>query len=95
MFGSVRAFTLSNERAAFTADKLMKDIKILSSDDMMGRAPATEGDTKAIEYITKQYQDAGLKPINGAYTQDVNLIEYKKDAEKSITLVNIAFQSFL
>lgn len=65
------------------AASLMKDIKALSDDAMMGRAPATEGDRKAVAYITEQFKNAGLKPINGSYTQDVTLIEYKKVIDKS------------
>ncbi|WNO54577.1 M28 family metallopeptidase [Stakelama saccharophila] len=50
--------------------------KTLSSDEYGGRAPGTEGAEKTIAYITKRFQEAGLKPGNhGKWTQDVPLVE--------------------
>ena len=58
-------------------------IATLSSDEFAGRAPATDGGQKAIDYIINQYKEIGLKPINGSFKQEVNLIGSKKNIENS------------
>lgn len=50
--------------------------KELSSDAFEGRAPGTAGEEKTLDYIIKEFADAGLKPgNNGKWTQDVPLVE--------------------
>lgn len=41
---------------------MSQDIKVLSSDDFQGRGPATEGEVKAISFISAQFKKLGLKP---------------------------------
>ena len=41
---------------------LREQISILSSDDFEGRAPGTQGERKTIDYISQQWQKAGLRP---------------------------------
>lgn len=51
-------------------------IRILSSDAFEGRAPATAGGRKTVEYIENAFRDAGLKPANnGSFRQAVPLVE--------------------
>ncbi|MDG5799062.1 M28 family metallopeptidase [Marinilabiliaceae bacterium ANBcel2] len=55
---------------------VIEDINILSSDEFEGRAPATQGAEKTIEYITSRFSDIGLKPANSdSYLQEIPLIE--------------------
>ena len=65
---------------AVDATRVLRDIKVLSSDDYEGRGPATAGETKTVAYLIAQMIAAGLKPAgdlmkNGAraWTQDVPL----------------------
>lgn len=55
--------------------KLSAHIRTLSSDAFEGRAPATEGERKTIDYIAAQYRLLGLAPAgdHGTYYQDVPL----------------------
>jgi Zn-dependent M28 family amino/carboxypeptidase len=55
--------------------KLSAHIKTLSSDAFEGRAPATPGERKTIDYIAAQYKALGLAPAgdHGTYFQDVPL----------------------
>jgi Zn-dependent M28 family amino/carboxypeptidase len=48
----------------------------LASDEFQGRAPGSQGETLAVEYLIEQFKAAGLEPgnPNGAYTQDVPLV---------------------
>ncbi|VAW49545.1 Peptidase M28 [hydrothermal vent metagenome] len=59
---------------SISAESLIQHIKILSSDEFGGRAPASEGEILTIEYIENEFRKAGLSPGNGKkYTQKVPL----------------------
>ncbi|VAW39939.1 Peptidase M28 [hydrothermal vent metagenome] len=59
---------------SISAESLIQHIKILSSDEFGGRAPASEGEVLTIEYIENEFRKAGLSPGNGnKYTQKVPL----------------------
>ncbi|WP_374472445.1 M28 family metallopeptidase [Phenylobacterium sp.] len=64
------------------AQRMAQDIKVLSSDEFEGRAPATEGERKTVAYIAEQLKAAGVQPggdlKNGqrAWTQDVPLARF-------------------
>ncbi|MEO8679205.1 MAG: M20/M25/M40 family metallo-hydrolase [Vicinamibacterales bacterium] len=56
---------------------LTAHLKTLSSDEFEGRAPATPGGQKAVEYLADQMKALGLEPAagNGSYFQDVPIVE--------------------
>lgn len=61
---------------SINAEDMAKHIKILASDEFGGRAPATEGETKTINYISEQFRAAGVKPALGdSYFQGVPMVE--------------------
>ena len=66
--------------AHFSAERLSKHVQILGSDAYEGRGPATRAETKTVDYITKEFKAAGLKPggdvVNGQrqWTQAVPLL---------------------
>lgn len=55
----------------FSAERMLNDIKYLSSDALQGRGLGTEGIEKAAQYIVHQFQKAGLQPgaDDGSYFQ--------------------------
>lgn len=55
----------------------LKDVtRTLASDAFAGRAPTTPGEDKAVAYIVKRFQAAGLKPgDHGSWFQDVPMVE--------------------
>ncbi|WP_267225078.1 M28 family metallopeptidase [Dyella silvae] len=61
--------------------RLSEDVKTLSSDAFEGRGPATEGETKTIDFVVAQFKAAGLQPggdlKNGKreWTQAVPLLQ--------------------
>jgi Zn-dependent M28 family amino/carboxypeptidase len=68
--------------------RLSEHIKVLSSDAFEGRGPATEGETKAINYIAGQMKALGLEPAGdkGTYFQDVPLARFQvKNVKMSLT----------
>ncbi|MFP4367175.1 MAG: M28 family metallopeptidase [Bacteroidales bacterium] len=57
-------------------NNLETDIKTLASDDFQGRAPASPGGEKSVDYITSRFTEIGLEPANGgSYLQAVSLVE--------------------
>ena len=65
---------------AFDPSRITADVRVLSGDDFEGRAPATAGETKTVDYLVKQLTAAGLaaggdpKPDGSrAWTQDLPL----------------------
>jgi len=68
--------------AAFNADTLANDIKVLASDSFMGRKPFTEGETKSIGYLQKRFAEVGLEPGNGnSFLQDVPMVNIATEAD--------------
>lgn len=47
------------------SQRLLQDVKYLASPELAGRAPGTDGNNKAAEYIEQQFKAAGLQPIAG------------------------------
>ena len=61
--------------AAFNADSLKQHVAVLASDSFMGRKPFTEGETKTIDYLQKQFTALGLEPGNGSsFFQEVPMV---------------------
>jgi Zn-dependent M28 family amino/carboxypeptidase len=60
---------------AINAADLLKNIKVLASDEFEGRAPGSKGEELSVKYISDQFKALGLKPgnPNGSYTQEVPL----------------------
>ncbi len=58
----------------FDENRYRQHIATLSSDEFGGRAPASEGETLTIDYLTKEFTALGLLPANdGNFTQEVPL----------------------
>ena len=55
----------------FSAERMMKDIKYLASDELAGRGLGTPGIEKAAQYIAGEFKKIGLKPggDDGGYFQ--------------------------
>ena len=83
-FGVLAAMTDALEQSAWKridAASILERIKILSSDEYEGRAPASKGETLATTYIENQFRQVGLKPGNpdGTYFQSVPMAGIKAD----------------
>jgi len=67
--------------AVFSADSLKLHVAELSHDSLQGRKPFTEGETKTITYLQKQFKAAGLEPGNGEnYLQEVPMVNIQTTA---------------
>ncbi len=60
---------------AITPQGLLKHIRVLASDDFEGRAPATPGEQKTVDYLIRACRAMKLSPGNpdGTYIQKVEL----------------------
>jgi Zn-dependent M28 family amino/carboxypeptidase len=58
------------------AKAILDRIRVMASDDFEGRLPGTVGEDRTVDYLTKEFQQLGLKPGNtdGTYIQKVPLV---------------------
>lgn len=61
---------ISEQKEPTAADRLSVHVNALSSNEMGGRLPGTEGNLKAADYIAGQFKSFGVEPINGSYKQE-------------------------
>ena len=66
---------------AINTDRILTDIKKLSSDEFEGRLPGSKGETLTIGYLTEQLKAIGLEPGNpdGTWIQKVGLVGIKPE----------------
>lgn len=70
---------------AFSADSMKQHISVLASDSFMGRKPFTEGETRTIDYLQKQFSIVGLEPGNGnSFLQEVPMVNIRATAAPSM-----------
>lgn len=89
-------FTENDGLSSFSVSGLEKHIRVLASDEFLGRKPFTEGERKTLQYLETQFKEIGLEPGNGdSYLQEVPMVEITPRADsvmrvsaggKSITL---------
>ncbi len=72
---------------SFSAEALMRHIRLLSSDEFEGRAPGSRGEQLTIQDLEEQFRGAGLEPGNpdGSYLQNVPLVGIRPDPNMKLT----------
>ena len=69
----------------FNKDSLMGHIKVLASDEFMGRRPFSPGEEKTVAYMQQTFTRLGLEPGNGnSYIQEVPLVDITVNADPII-----------
>jgi hypothetical protein len=67
-----------------TRDRLWDDTAILSADSMLGRAPGTVGEERAVRHIERRMAEAGLEPLGDhGYRLPIELLAMTKRVEAS------------
>lgn len=61
------------ESKLFDAGKLIEDVRLLSADDMEGRATDQRGIAKARDYIRKRFNEVNLNPIGSGFEQKLRM----------------------
>ncbi len=66
-------------------DDLLADIQVLASDEFEGRAPASPGEEKTVDYMRSEFEKLGLEPGNGgSYFQEVPLVSITADSNTTL-----------
>jgi Zn-dependent M28 family amino/carboxypeptidase len=79
--------------SSFDQNRYIEQIKTLSSDEFGGRAPASDGEKKTIDFMVSEFKKLGVKPGNGdSYTQTVPLVAITAEPVKHLTIGNIHFE---
>jgi Zn-dependent M28 family amino/carboxypeptidase len=61
-------------------------VRILASDDFLGRKPGTPGEDKTVGYLIENFRKLGLKPGNGtSYVQQVPLVQITASADATLS----------
>ncbi len=63
------------------AEALSRHVRLLASDEFEGRAPASAGEQRTVDYLVEQFKAAGLEPggEQGGWTQAVPLVRAQVD----------------
>ncbi|MGD8319571.1 MAG: M28 family peptidase [Gemmatimonadota bacterium] len=69
----------SAPEVSLSGDQIREHMRVLSSDEYMGRGSGQEGGDMAAEYIADRFEEYGLEPVNGSYFQPVPMIGYTTD----------------
>ena len=71
-----------------SGDRMLADIRTLSSDEFQGRGPASKGEELTIQYLQHQFRTIGLEPGNpdGTYLQSVRLVGITADPNMKLSL---------
>jgi len=70
--------------ARILRERIFDDTAILSADSMLGRAPATIGEERAIRHIEARFAEIGLEPVgDDSYRLPIELLGMTKDRETS------------
>ncbi len=78
---------IKRAEAMIKAESLARNIQILASDEFEGRAPASEGERKTIDFLEKEFKKLGLKPGNGqSYLQPIPLVVITADPSASLEI---------
>jgi Zn-dependent M28 family amino/carboxypeptidase len=69
------------------AQGLADRTRTLSSDEFEGRAPASAGERRTVDYLRGAFEELGLRPGNGdSWTQEVPLVSITADPDMTLEL---------
>jgi hypothetical protein len=79
--------SFSADSLSQSAQKLQKHVKFLSSEDLEGRFPGTDGNKEAAEFIADKLEKYGAKPLNDSYFYEFPVITgVRYGEENSLTI---------
>ena len=69
-------------------EALSRHVRILASDEFEGRAPASTGEQRTVDYLVDEFRKAGLQPggTDGSWVQEVPLVRAQLDGEATASL---------
>lgn len=79
------ATTDADESVLIDSTSIDRHLAALASDEFLGRKPFTEGETKALAYLTAELERLGMEPGNdGSYYQAVPMVEVSPTPEPTM-----------
>src|SRR4051794_38360490 len=86
-FGSLDAQS-PGPSAAISAERIKTDVRVLSSDEFLGRGPGEGGEEKAIKYIADALAASGVEAAgeNRSWFQDVPLVRLDRQPGAKLSL---------
>jgi Zn-dependent M28 family amino/carboxypeptidase len=63
----------------FDSAQLLRDLQVLSADDMQGRLVGSPGGQKARAYVMERFKYAGIKPFGDSYTTPFTFSSWNAD----------------
>src|SRR5262245_48117866 len=87
---SAGAACAAEPAATIDPERLSQIVKVLASDEFEGRAPATPGETKTVEWISNRFRELGLQPAGerGGWTQVVPLVRTQIGAPATMSVMS-------
>ncbi len=64
---------------SLSGDRIREDMRVLSSDEYLGRGSGQVGGDMASQYIADRFREMGLQPVDGSYFQTVPMVGYTTD----------------
>ena len=87
---SALAFTQGVRRSElFDAPMLLRDLQVLSADDMQGRQIGTPGGEKARAYVLRRFKESGIQPFAGEYAQPFAAAGRGNQERKGVNVVGV------
>lgn len=71
--GKRNAVVKTPKSPMFDAAKLLKDVEVLSADDMEGRAAERPVMSKARDYVEKRFRESGIQPLGISFRQGFDI----------------------
>lgn len=72
---------------SITAKNLAEHIRTLGSDEFEGRAPASPGEEKTLDYLIEQFKACGCQPGNSdSFLQEVPLVKFDSDYDETMPI---------
>lgn len=74
--------------AVLSADRIKNDVRVLSSDEFLGRGPGEPGEQRAMTYLAETLEKAGLEPAgqDGTWFEEVPLVRLDRERGASLSL---------
>ncbi|MGB0907582.1 MAG: M20/M25/M40 family metallo-hydrolase [Maricaulaceae bacterium] len=78
----------SKTTSPISTANMSETVRVLASDEFMGRAPGTEGETKTVDYLIKRFTELGLEPggRDGKWTDTVTLVHSVVTDERTLNI---------
>jgi len=82
------SFIIAQNSSEITADEIKQHITYLASDELEGRMTGTDALYKAADFLKKEFESYGLKPLfDGSYFQEFPFMEKLELGDNELTFV--------